>query len=76
MGLLEKYYEYKKGELLHINDKNLLRFFKTKPSDDQLLFINKAMKRQEALTYIGILIYLVLGVLVGYASGFLVGIRF
>jgi hypothetical protein len=65
MDLLEKYEIYKKGLVPRGTTIQLQKFFKTKPTIDQLLLMQQ-MNREDKILYIGgLFIYLLLGVMLG-----------
>jgi len=74
MGLLEEYHEYKKGELCETKDKNIVRFFKTNPTDEQITLIDKYKKRHEMLYTLLAVLMLMLGLLYGGMVGYELGI--
>jgi len=76
MGLLEDYYKYKKGVLPRFPSKPLLKFFRTRPTEEQVMYIEKHQKYTELIALVGIMLYLVLGILMGYFIGFMQALRF
>ena len=76
MGLLEDYYQYKKGELPRFPSRPLLKFFKTHPTEEQVMYIEKHDKYTELICMVGFLLYLVLGILIGFFMGFMQGLGY
>jgi len=76
MGLLEDYHEYKKGVLPRFPSRPLLNFFKTKPTEEQVMYIEKHNKYIELIAMLGILLYLILGIGIGFFMGFIQGLGY
>jgi hypothetical protein len=66
MPLLEKYKWYQCGIVKAGTNERMQRFFKTNPSEEQLLILDEMDKINNFIILLGVLLYFVLGVLVGY----------
>jgi len=71
MELLEKYEYYEKGIVKANVNESMQNFFKTKPTKDQLLLVQQILRNREAAWAMIVILMAVIGVLLGYASGYL-----
>ena len=67
MSLLEKYKWYQTGIVKAGVTVNLQKFFKTNPTEEQLMLLDEASKMNDTIMWLIVILYLGLGVLLGYA---------
>lgn len=71
MELLEKYEYYEKGIVKQNVNEGMQEFFKTKPTKDQLLLVQRILRNREASWAMVVVLMVIVGVLFGYATGYL-----
>ena len=64
-GLLEKYLAWKDKRLETFTDTNIINLFQTEPTQEQLILMNKIIRRSENKWLLVAIIYLIIGVLIG-----------
>jgi hypothetical protein len=65
-GLLEKYLAWKEKRLETFADTNIINLFQTEPTQEQLILMNKIIRRSENKWLLIAVTYLLGGVLVGF----------
>lgn len=69
MNIIERYEIYKKGLVPRGTSTTLQKFFKTNPTIDQLLYLAQKEREEGSLLGATILIYLLMGILLGFVIG-------
>jgi hypothetical protein len=65
MSLLEKYKWFQKGIIKYGTNERLQRFFKTNPTEEQLMMLDEMDKTNTVIWMIGLLIYFAVGAIGG-----------
>ena len=65
MGVLENYKKWKKNELNQKIDKEMMQFFNTNPTEEQLIILDDYTKKIGILLFIAIGLYFLFGVILG-----------
>ena len=68
---MEEYYLWKKGELNKKMSNETLEFFRTNPSDEQLIALEKYDKKILKIVIIALLAYAGIGFMYGLTAGWL-----
>ena len=66
MGRMEEYYLWKKGELNKKMARESIEFFKTSPTDEQLMALEAMDKKTLTIVIIGLIAYALVGFLYGF----------
>lgn len=69
MSLLSNYKWFKLGIVTRKTNVNMQRFFKTNPTEEQLLLLDELNRETENMLYVGLFIYLILGCAIGFLAG-------
>ena len=69
MDIIERYEIYKKGLVPRGTSTTLQKFFKTNPTTDQLLYLAQKEREEGSLLGATIIIYLLMGILLGFVIG-------
>jgi hypothetical protein len=72
MSLLSRYKWFKLGIVTRKTNVNMQRFFKTNPTEEQLLLLDEMSKENDNVFIIALFIYFVLG----FVAGFMVGLYY
>jgi len=66
MSLLEKYVWFQKGIVKSGADVRLQKFFKTNPTEEQIMMLDDMDKINNTVWLTGLLLYFIMGILAGY----------
>ena len=74
MGRMEEYYLWKKNELNRKMAKETIDFFKTNPTDEQLIALEHYDKKILLLVILALAVYTLFGGMIGYGLGVMAGL--